>query len=736
MSTARHFFRPILALLAGAACLPVPAAATIYYVSSATGSDADSGLSPADAYRTLAHVNGLALLPNDEVRLLCGEIWRADPLIVTRSGSSGQRIDFTSHPLGCADQPTLSGAWPISGWSAAGAGRWVADLDLGANAGRFTGGLRQLFRGEQRLGIGRWPNLDGGPAGNGYATIDSEPAAARLQDAELPAGNWTGARVHAKGIRWFILNRDVTAQSGTTLTLNDDLACIGTANCAGWGYFLSNHLLTLDREGEWFWEASTNRVFLQSATAPVDLELEGTTVVDVAGAHDGGVVIGRHLQQHVGWVEIENLRIERWHDAGITFPENLELDENHDVLLSGNTIVDVESTGIRLATWVWNAGAASGWRGGLRIQVESNLIEGANHFGIDAYSALSIIRENDIVDIGRIEELSASGLGCGVTGTNCTENGDGIRLRLSTERNAHDNTIGGNRFQSIGMNGIDVFGYRNNISGNILTDVCITKGDCGAIRTFGRDNLAATQVYDVVLNRNIITGVEGNSDGCHPTFASRLGIGLYLDHFSRDLTVEENTVEGASWVGLLFQDSTGIATGNILYGNASGPWGVQWGSQLDLRGVGTTSVTLEENRLVGLDADRFTLSTEAASLLDGSNFNTFWSPYYPTQHIRRGGVTSGLAGWQSATGFDGASNQQTYTQTPGALPRTELLINFDQSPQSFPIPSGATNLLGAAVASPVTIDALSSLVVVLAPSALFSDGFESGATGAWSAAVP
>lgn len=716
--------------------LAVPVSAATYYVSAATGNDADDGLSPGNAFRTLAHVNGRPLLPGDQVRLLCGEVWRADPLVITRSGSSGSPITFTSHPLGCADLPRLSGAWPIAGWSAAGANLWVADLDNGANAGRFPAGLRQLFRGASRLGIGRWPNLGGGPSGDGYARIDSEPAASRLQDAELPAGNWSGARVHAKGIRWYMLNRDVLSQSGSTLTLNDDLSCIGTANCAGWGYFLSGHLLTLDREGEWFWEASTNRVFLYSATPPADNELEGTTVVDLPGNQDAGLTIGRHLQQHVGWVTIENLRVERFHDAGIGFPENLELDENHDLVIRGNTIADVEGTGIRLATWVWNAGANSGWRGGTDLLVENNVIEGANHFGIDAYSFESIFRGNVIRDIGRIEELSSSGLGCGVTGTNCTENGDGFRLRLSTARNAHDNQIARNIFENIGMNGLDVFGYRNVLEENIFRDVCITKGDCGAIRTFGRDNFAATQVYEVELRRNIIRGVEGNTDGCHPTFAARLGIGLYLDNFSRDLEVDNNTVEGASWVGLLFQNATGSASGNVLYGNAAGEWGTQWGSQLDLRGVGTTSVQLAENRLVGLETQRFSLTTEAASLLTASNFNTFWNPFYATQHIRRGGTATGLAGWRSATGFDMASNEQTYTQAPGAEPRTRLLVNETASPQNFPIPSGSTSLAGAPLTSPQNVAAYSSLVIVTAEALIFADGFEAGNISAWSQSLP
>ena len=86
------------------------------------------------------------LQPGDEVRLFCGETWRADPLIVTRSGSPGLPIVFSSHPADCANRPVLSGARPISGWSLDAGNVYRADLSAGANAGLFPNGLNQLFR--------------------------------------------------------------------------------------------------------------------------------------------------------------------------------------------------------------------------------------------------------------------------------------------------------------------------------------------------------------------------------------------------------------------------------------------------------------------------------------------------------------------------------------------------------------------------------------------------------------
>ena len=74
----------------------------------------------------------------------------------------------------CEEKPVLSGSRTISGWNLHSGNVFVADLDDGDNAGRFPNGLSQVFRGDQRLPIGRWPNLDANQDG-GYSTIESQP---------------------------------------------------------------------------------------------------------------------------------------------------------------------------------------------------------------------------------------------------------------------------------------------------------------------------------------------------------------------------------------------------------------------------------------------------------------------------------------------------------------------------------------------------------------------------------
>ena len=79
--------------------------------------------------------------------------------------------------------------------------------------------------------------------------------------------------------------------------------------------------------------------------------------------------------------------------------------------------------------------------------------------------------------------------------------------------------------------------------------------------------------HDVTIRGNIIRDTLGNTDGTHPEFERLFSLAIYLDHYSRDMVVENNTVTGSTWTGALFQNSTGTFTGNTLYDNVASDWG-------------------------------------------------------------------------------------------------------------------------------------------------------------------
>lgn len=659
----------------------VSTSAVVYYVSSVSGNDENTGLSPEEAFETIDHINTLLLLPGDEVRFHCGESWQGQMLIITDSGTRNSPIVISSYPENCSNQPILSGSVPITGWSGIAANLFRADLSVGANSGRFPHGINQLFRNGHRIRLGRWPNIEGHPNG-GYSTVDGHiSSSTQIIDYELPAGDWTGAAIHMKGIRWYIMNREVTDSGPHRLTLNEDVTCY-TGDCVDWGYFINSHIKTLDQENEWYYDTTENCVYLYTADPPEDQELEGSVVLQGSGGYLGGVILGTNLWEHVTDVVIENLTVKNWFANGITFPVNFELDDPERIVIRNNTIADVNDTGVKLCTWIWNDGDDSGWRGGENLLVENNVISGANVYGIDCFSRDSSFRGNRIENIALIENLNRDGMGCGFTGTNCTENGAGFRLKVHLpEFSGSGNTLEYNTIHRVGMQGIDVFGPENIIQFNSIEQACYSKGDCGGIRTFGGSSFNSTNAVNITINQNIIIDVPGNTDGCHPDFDALFGFGVYVDHYSDAMIISENTVANCTAAGVLIQNSRAEVTGSVLYGNSCGTMTtgqiVQAGDDAEVSLSGNTMYSIADNQR--------TLFVRDHDSLNQSDENKFFNPYRDASIMvqQTGYETYTLEEWRVYSGLDSTSQAHWFNLEPWEAPRSCLFYNSTALPATI-----------------------------------------------------
>lgn len=720
----RAEIRLIAAVVVILAAAAATTRATDYYISSSDGDDGFSGVSPAAPFASLSMADALPLQPGDRVLLKCGDRWRAEQLRVNATGSSASPIVFGSYPADCTDRPVLSGALPITGWSVDSGSVWVADLSSGANAGSFPMGISQLFRDDQRLPCGRWPNLD-----SGYAFVEAAPAGNVLTDAALPAGSWNGAILRIKTQRWLLVNRGVTASASGTLTLNEAVSCRG-GSCADWGYFLQNHRATLDHEGEWSYDAETNRVYLYTALGQ-PTGVTGSAILDDDPVHHGGVMLG----SAAAYVVVENLKITQWWANGVGAQGSMSGDVYHHVTVRDCEISDVDEAGVRLSTWVWSASnGRDGLRGGRQMSFLRNTISGANHFGITGYYSESLFEDNDISDIGLIANLNPTGMGCGTTGASCTENGDGIRIRTYLiEDSGHHNQVRLNRISRTGYNAVDVFGPWTTVEYNHMVEPCYSKGDCGGVRTFGGESLAATKVHDITLRSNIIVDSVGNVDGVKIDYRQPFGMGLYIDNYSRDVAAVANTIVGSTFTGLLYQRSRGVITGNTLYNNATG---IYYAGQVNLADPVTQISSMTGNVLYGLTDNAWTLSLDGGTLL-ASDGNFFFHPYVPEQI-----TTGGWAGrktfpeWQIWSGMDSGSHANWFTLNPGDPPLSRVVTN--------PTSAAAVISLGdrqyldleqSPVSGSLILAPFESRVLIdNGPAeAIFADGFESGGTTAWRA---
>jgi hypothetical protein len=338
----------------------------------------------------------------------------------------------------------------------------------------------------------------------------------------------------------------------------------------------------------------------------------------------------------------------------------------------------VDNAGVNLSSWLERpSNGRKNLRGGDHLTFTNNVIDGANSFGITGYFAASTFEDNTIRNIALIKNLGKSGMSCGITTGECTENGDGFRIRLHDVRDSgYGNMLRYNRFEKIGYNGVDVFGPDTLLEKNFITQACYTKADCGGVRVFGKDNLAVTTVYNVRLLNNVVVDIPGNVDGCHSSRAA-FGMGLYIDHYSRDVETRGNTVISTTITGILYQRSTGQIVGNNVF-NAS--TGTEYTAHISLGGD-ETRAAISNNALYGLNNEAWTLYARSLSNFVSSDYNYLFHPYVD-EHIAYGPLWTryNFAGWRSFSGLETHSKTNWFTQPAGEASRGKVFYNAGKTP--------------------------------------------------------
>ena len=80
-------------------------------------------------------------------------------------------------------------------------------------------------------------------------------------------------------------------------------------------------------------------------------------------------------------------------------------------------------------------------------------------------------------------------------------------------------------------------------------------------------------------------------------------MGIYIDHYARDVEVRGNTVISTTVTGILYQRSTGTITDNTVYNAATG---TEYSAQLSLV-ADSTLAAVSSNILYGLNDEAWTL---------------------------------------------------------------------------------------------------------------------------------
>lgn len=265
------FLRSFLLLVLA---FPFVSPAATYYVSH-NGNDANSGTSPAQAWRSIVRAQqGMNnLQPGDQLLFERGGTYPG-LLSLYRSGTAAQPIVYGAY--GTGEKPIISGAVPVTGWTQHQGNIWRAP---------FSGSPKDLLVNNVPMTIARFPNTGWLRNVQGSTTSISSPAS--LNQAN---GYWNGATVVVRTTNWSYENSTVSNFSNGTLTFAPILVNLGSDN---WGFFIQNKLSALDMAGEWYHDAANGQIYLWAPdnANPNSLKVE-------AAIHERGFAPGWQ-QQHM-----------------------------------------------------------------------------------------------------------------------------------------------------------------------------------------------------------------------------------------------------------------------------------------------------------------------------------------------------------------------------------------------------------------------------------------------------
>ncbi|MEO6455962.1 MAG: right-handed parallel beta-helix repeat-containing protein, partial [Ginsengibacter sp.] len=487
--------------------------ATNYYFSSISGDDSRTSLqaqNPSTPWKTLAKLNSFfsSLKSGDSVLLKRDETFYGSININTKSGSSTRPIIIGAFGIG--DKPVVTGLKTLSNWVPIGNGiyeSYNSALDSRMNIVLLNGVEQQ---------IGRYPNIDE-PSG-GYLYFESHVGTTSITDDEFayPANYWTGGEIVIRQRRWLLDRATILSHTGTKIKHTS----ITGEPYDKYGYFIQNHIKTLDKFGEWCYNPSTKKlsVYFGSA-APSSYVIQASGINDLVYTERSGNIV------------FDNLTIKGANTYGFNIygGSNIFI-KNCEILFSGLTAIKV-------------------WGNHNNFKIERSIVSNSNNNGIDlGYGDNAIVRNNKIINTALFAGMGLSGDGNGI-GVNRVDNGSVIEF---------------NEIRNTGYIPLSFSGDNINIKNNYIDSFCSVKDDGAGIYTYGgTENLTRTGrkvIGNIVLNG---VGAGNGTDDIN----KRAAQGIYMDGNASGVEISNNTIANVTRGLYLHNCRDIIAKNNTLFNN-------------------------------------------------------------------------------------------------------------------------------------------------------------------------
>ena len=531
----------------------------------------------------------------------------------------------------------INGLTTISGWTNAGNGIYTKSITCQPQEYAPAGSTNIVTIDGVNTPLGRYPNATA--TNGGYLTIDSHSGTSSITDIDLPSSpNFTGGELVVRRAHWVIDRSIITNHASQTITYAAFPGAkswdITEPRTDGYGYFIQNHINTLDQFGEWCYNGTTLSMYF-GTNSPTSYIVKASTVNDLFYVSNSNNVSFDNMTFQGG----NCTSFKSDYSSFITV-------QNCAINYSGKYAIHCNY----YSTYV---------------QILNSVIKNSNSCAIllDEECDNALISGNRITNTGALPGMVAQIRLKGIC--------EGISSYLS------DNTIVEyNKVINTGYNSIRLEGIGSIIRNNLVNTFCYIKDDGAGIYFHGGDATIKREVKNnIVLNG--IGANAGTTESNNPNGYIGTATGIYMDDETDNIEISGNTVSGCCYDGISIHNALRInAHDNLVYNNRN--------AQIDLvhdtHGSPIRNAIIDNNVAVSLGHESMggqnvtqkalqygTVSNDI-TLFGTSNNNYFISPldndpkFYTWFEYNSGyGTLRNFAGWKTYSGQDANSHLSPIT---------------------------------------------------------------------------
>lgn len=476
------------------------AGAKTYYFSATSGNDSrtsSQAQSSSTPWKTINKLNSVfsILEPGDSVLFSRGDIFYGS-VKPTASGTLSQPIVIGAY--GSGDKPVITGMLTLSDWTSIGNGKYESyNPSLGDATNVVT--LNNV-----QYAMGRYPNRDA--ANGGYLNFESHGTNFITDDQLSSPAAWTGAELVVRTNRYVIDRVNITSHSGTKISYSPALSY---EPIDGFGYFVQNDISTLDQVGEWYYNPDSKKMTVYFGSQVPDIyDVKASAVDNVVYVYD------------MSNIQFDNIAFTGGNKYTVYLysADNIVI-KNCDITFSGVDGISANNTN--------------------DLVIKNSQIRYSNNIGINLSNSVDgIIRSNKISNTSLLQGL----------GQNTANKSLGIR------ETGQNNLIEYNQVDSSGYIGIRFGGDYCIVKNNLVNYFNLIKDDGGGIYTSSTDD---SKHYGQKITGNIVLNGIGAAEGTNILIAGSTS-GIYLDDYTNNLDVTNNTVAFCNKAGILIHNAHDI----------------------------------------------------------------------------------------------------------------------------------------------------------------------------------